>query len=896
GQRFRFQLRDVVAGGALAQLPSALVPLPTLQTILAAHGQINRIYIANTGDGLSGVGYSDGIAARMDKVLPRFLDTEEVKQEGVQYALQAEEIFNRILALYTLLALAVGLLLIFLIFALLAAERRVELATARALGLHRSQVVWILLFEGIIYSIAACAPGTLAGVGLGIAVIQVVGPTVAQFGLPLQVAIRPVTIVTAACLGLLFTLVTIACAVWAVSRVTIAAGLRDLPDAPGEPRSLHALALGVVRRMTARVPSATLITQAWSRLLWGLTIRGLIPLLVSLALIRWALPAHNALALAVGVSGAIASLMLVLRWLTLALGTGLLRLLLGGEVTRPALRLTRLADRLTMLLVGLGLVLYWSLPFDTFRRIGLPRFGGGIELFFAAGVLMILGTVLGLAPNLDVLLGPLRVVAKRAGNLRHVTFIALVYPSHQRFRSGLTIAMFSLVTFTMVVMACFAASTSQRYGNLTAQAGGYAIIGQPLFKPVGGIQQLSSAIRESAPAAGNDLAAISRAVPLPLIMIQPDAVHARWGVYPASAIDGAFLSGVGLPLVARAPGFASDADVWQAVRSQPGDVVIDVGAVSPDDLNALGITLPAPVSVEHFVAPPIASGLLGLARLEALFGQTAALAAQHGVPPDVRNVISDPNQLNQYTLHLQDIALGPARIAPTILWVADPRGGPPERLTVIGLVDNSRGQSYGLLGSLATFAPIEQGLAPFAGEYYFFKLAPTADVHVDSLAIGSALLAYGFQTTVIVDALADLEGPEVFASRVLIGLVGLTLLAGMIALAITGMRAVVERRQQVGMLRALGYRRPAVGAIFMIEAVVTAVAGTGIGLGLGLVLSRNVFAVNFFARFQAGLVLVVPWPALALICLVALAVAVIAALAPVAQVERVAPAEALRYE
>jgi len=167
---------------------------------------------------------------------------------------------------------------------------------------------------------------------------------------------------------------------------------------------------------------------------------------------------------------------------------------------------------------------------------------------------------------------------------------------------------------------------------------------------------------------------------------------------------------------------------------------------------------------------------------------------------------------------------------------------------------------------------------------------------VDAAAIGSALLGYGVETTVIQDALQDVNAPKVFASRVLIGLVGLTLLIGLAALAVTGTRAVVERRQQIGMLRALGYHRGHVRTLFVLESLVVAGAGTGLGLMLGLILCRNVFAVSFFEEFQSGIALVVPWPALALICAAAIASALLAAVAPAAQASRVAPADALRYE
>ncbi|MGZ3637171.1 MAG: ABC transporter permease [Ktedonobacterales bacterium] len=894
GQRFRFRLRGLVSGGPLAERPSVLLPLSSVQVRLGAPRAINRIYIANRGGGLGGVQFSDAIVAHAKQVLPAGFQVHRIKLAGVNLALQTQEVFSRILGLYTLFALSIGLLLIFLIFALLAAERRVELGMTRAVGMRRTQVVWVLLFEGAAYEIAASIPGILTGIGLSVLIMAAVSPSVARLGLPLRLDIEPRSLAIAACIGLLFTLTMLVLASWAVSRVTIAAALRNLPEPPAPQPSMLRLARAAFAAAASGHMGAT--TTAWARLVWGTIERGWLPLPLSVLLVQWAISEHNALVFAVGVAGVLAGSVLVLRWLVIAGAWVWIRVTRPKDPARDAARVALVANRLSALVVGVGLVLYWALPLDIGAALGVPRFDGGMEVFFGAGVLMVFGAVLAVAPNLGVLISPLQRAVKGLGRLRHVNYVALVYPAHQRVRAGIGLSMFSLVCFTMVVMACIAASTTQRYGDFAAQSGGYDIIGQPLFKQAGGVDNVRGVIQRNAPLAAQDIAAISAATPLPVVAVQPGASEARWGVYPAAALQGAFLEGQGLPLAARAQGYASDAAVWNAVREQPGAVVIDAGALSRHDASALGIQRPAPVGIEDFVAPPIASSLLGFSNLEALLGRTAALEAQNQVPGEVHDIISDPNKLQRYAFHLDGIVGASGAMTPTPIWIADPRGGAPLKVTVIGVVDNLHGQSYGLLGSSDTFAPIEAGLAPFAGEFYFFKLRPGSIPRDDALAIGSALLADGFQTTVIQDALEDVNGPRVFASRVLIGLVALTLLVGMAALGVTGMRAVVERRQQIGMLRALGYHRLHVRLLFMIESVVIAGGGVGLGLLLGLLLCYNIFAADFFVQFHSGFALVVPWPQLTVICGGAVAAAVVAALVPSIQASCIAPADALRYE
>lgn len=108
------------------------------------------------------------------------------------------------------------------------------------------------------------------------------------------------------------------------------------------------------------------------------------------------------------------------------------------------------------------------------------------------------------------------------------------------------------------------------------------------------------------------------------------------------------------------------------------------------------------------------------------------------------------------------------------------------------------------------------------------------------------------------------------------------------------MRSVAERRQQIGMLRALGFSRRLVQVSFLLEGSLVAILGITVGALVGLVLARNV--VIFLGRDFRELRLIVPWLQLAGIAAAAYAAALISGLAVAWQAGRVAPAEALRYE
>jgi putative ABC transport system permease protein len=107
-------------------------------------------------------------------------------------------------------------------------------------------------------------------------------------------------------------------------------------------------------------------------------------------------------------------------------------------------------------------------------------------------------------------------------------------------------------------------------------------------------------------------------------------------------------------------------------------------------------------------------------------------------------------------------------------------------------------------------------------------------------------------------------------------------------------RSVVERRQQIGVLRALGFQRDMISLSFMIES--TFVVGLGVLAGsiLGIVLARNLFTSDEVGSSEANFL--IPWPIILTIAVVTLVFGLLMTWIPARQAARIAPAEALRYE
>ena len=132
--------------------------------------------------------------------------------------------------------------------------------------------------------------------------------------------------------------------------------------------------------------------------------------------------------------------------------------------------------------------------------------------------------------------------------------------------------------------------------------------------------------------------------------------------------------------------------------------------------------------------------------------------------------------------------------------------------------------------------------------------------------------------------------------RLFQGFMGLGLVVGSASIGIVSTRAVVERRQQIGVLRAIGYKPWMIQWSFLLEASFVALLGILLGIGLGVILAYNFYEGELKAAEMAGLSFGVPWATLGIIVAIAYAMSMLTTYLPSWQAARIYPAEALRYE
>ncbi len=171
--------------------------------------------------------------------------------------------------------------------------------------------------------------------------------------------------------------------------------------------------------------------------------------------------------------------------------------------------------------------------------------------------------------------------------------------------------------------------------------------------------------------------------------------------------------------------------------------------------------------------------------------------------------------------------------------VLDKQTGRRVRLTVIGILkDTAPLEMVGISASEKTLVDAFPGrIQP---TIHYFGLAPGVDAESTAAALETAFLANGLEAESIQQVVDDALAASLTFNRLIQGFLGLGLLVGVAALGVISARAVVERRQQIGVMRAIGFRTRMVQAAFLLESSFVALTSIVVGTALGLLLAWNI--------------------------------------------------------
>ena len=642
-----------------------------------------------------------------------------------------------------------GVLLLVNIFVMLAQERKTELGMLRAVGLRRAGLIGAFHLEGWMYAVVSSVAGVFFGIGLGRVIVAVATGIFAQpgedFSLELQFAPSLQGVLRGFQLGFLISVITVfITAVW-VARLNVIRAIRDLPEPEGRSSGLRRFLVG----------GAALLAGA------ALTVSGI--------------GGEDPLAVLAGPA---------------LLGAGAVQILMGAVPRRALVSVVSLA------VIAWEVLAFQFLP-DVFDDAPIPT-------FVVQGVCLTAAAVALVSQNQDIIGSTLH----RLGGGRSMALrLGLAYPLARRFRTGMTLAMYALVMFTLTFITVFSHLFSAQIDTFTEQiSGGFDLVAES---------------NPSQPAPPQEIAKVEGVKEVSVL----SRIGAEWKVdanpdfepWPVGTYDEVFLAQGAIELEKRSEEYADDDAVYRAVLADPGLVILP----------------------------------------------TFFLAGGGGPPPAVPVVGS-------------------------VVTLRDPLSGTTRELKVAAHAKSGFANDLPLISPAALSETFGERVTPNLVRIVTSEGADPAEV---ARRINAQFLASGADARSFRDIAAQNVAQQQSFLRLMQGYLALGLVVGVAGLGVVMIRAVRERRRQIGVLRSLGFPAGAVRAAFVTESSFVAAEGIAVGVILGMIVAWRLVTQGVFGgRLEFS----VPVWQMAALILATFFASVLATATPAQQASRIRPAVALR--
>jgi len=683
----------------------------------------------------------------------------EIKRDGVEQAESVSDMLSQLFVLMSSFTIIAGVALIVNLFVMLAEERKPEMGISRAVGMQRGDLTQSFVFEGVVYAVFASAVGTLVGLLIAFAMINAFSTIMGGDGLTFTLHYELESLALAAVAGFLITMLTVIVASWRVSRLNIVRAIRDIPEPVMAKSEKRYLGVGA-----ASVIFGVLIVYA-------------------------------------GVSSKQAS--------GTTAGTSLIALgaaMLAVRVVKP---------RVPFTLAGIWMVYYMLDPLGIDQYL-FGELEGGLEMFIISGVVMVTGAVLVAMFNSDLMLGGLVRAFGRGKNLLPVFRAAISYPMNKKFRTGLTLFIFSLIMFTVIVIAMIASFQRESVDTLSEKfSGGFEIVGYSLREvPESNLTEAVVEVNSllEAPAVARIETASTAIASMSLQGDNETVTRQVIGFSDRMLSEGAF------SLMQRDAAYASDEEAWNALREDHNLTIVD------------GTSVPSMFTITY------GAWYVSL-------GDVIAVSA-----PD----------------------------------------GSTANLTVIGVMDQML-----VVGTFTSKSFVEDLHLRSSETLFYVDTTPgtgVSDLDVKE-RLEERLAEFGFGSIVVRDIIEEAMATSASTMQLMELFLGVGLVVGIAGLGIITVRNIAERRQEIGVMRAIGFQRDMILNTFLVETSFVSLLGISIGVLLGLLLSYRLFDWGGFSEISE---FVIPWGEVLLVLLIAFTVTILSTLPPSRKAARLAPAEALR--
>ena len=347
--------------------------------------------------------------------------------------------FSALFLVFGSFVIFAGILLVMNLFVMLADERKSEMGMIRALGMQRGDIRTMFVLEGSVVGLVSSGIGAVLGIGVArvlmFALDRVMSDT---FGGSILFGWEWHSLLTGFSIGFLVTWATLLATSFYISRMNVVAAMRDIPTRLKDSLPWWSILVSLLLICAAAGCVAMAFTVGdpldGTRYAWWLT-AGFLFLL-----------------------GLVPPLFMVLS------------IALPELIPIGSVRMSRkvIVPRLVMTTLGLAMFGWgiWTDPWRVDMELGDSAFIVLGLFLVGAGVLLLTS----LAPVIARALA--RAGSSVSGRLASVLPTALAYPLATPFRTAMTMGMFSLVVFAVVILSGYSAMFGNFLGGLGDNAKG----------------------------------------------------------------------------------------------------------------------------------------------------------------------------------------------------------------------------------------------------------------------------------------------------------------------------------------------------------------------------------------------------------------------------------------
>ena len=797
---------------------------------------------------LLGILQKSGLQQEAAKILKMSQDltrlrVDNIKSDGVRLAEAVSTGVTTIFSIFGSFSIMVGMLLIFLVFVLLAAARSTELGMARAVGLKRRDLIQLFTYEGTLYSFLAAIVGTLLGVGLSFGLVYILQDLIGTDNFQILPYYSPISLLIAFASGLILTFITVVFSAYRASNLNIVVAIRGLKDefvkkAPNPFRvNLFEVLWNLIYPIkqlyfiiTGKAPRfRSLLLMMIFPVSWPFSfVRSLFILfgkhsylllgIFSLILLITGIQNESYINIWFGSTGGVLALALLIRFIS------------SKYINDP-----ETVNQIGGTLEGGLVLLVNSLPLSFFERFTGELSQPGPWAWPIGGAISTAAAVWLLMSNTRVLIFILNLILSRFSGLKAVTKTAISYPMASKFRTGLTVVMFGLIIFTLMIF-----SVLNGIGDIASEQPERVTGGFDIKASVSSELPIQGQIEDSLNM--NDYSSVFGSSSLDVEIAENIGDNKAFKTSRLISYEEDFMNITKWRMAHFDPKYGStDAEIWQSLLDNP-DLIIASGSIIPSG-DPFGP--PDRTFKTSFIEP------------------------------------GDEKEIDAFDVKIRKR-----------------NSEEEEKFTVIGVVERLA-EETGFGNSGAKFYTTYTNGNKLAKETlplntYYFSLSGNKSPADYAQKLEKTFLANGMNAYGLVNRLEEEQATSNAFNKLFQGFSGLGLVVGVAAIGVLSVRAVVERRQSIGVLRAIGFRSSMIRTQFLIESSFITILGIVVGIFLGILQSWLIY--NEISKELEGAKFVIPFGEVGILVGLTVIASILASVIPANEASKTYPAEALRYE